>query len=187
MKTRDYSRVLRHAFLALGASMALLACAQADTSRAATVTRDGQQAWDAPERVVALVNDLRARNGVATVARDGRLDAAADALATYMARTGRLDHNADGTSPRERVKQRGYDYCKVSENIAFEYSSRGFSVDALARNFVGGWGESATHRANMLDPVVTQTGIGVARNGKGEYYAVQVFARPRAPGAACPR
>ena len=187
MKTRDYSRLLRHAFLALGASMALLACAQADTPRAATVTRDGQQASDAPQRVVALVNDLRARNGVATVARDSRLDAAADALAAYMARTGRLDHNADGSSARDRVQQRGYAFCKVSENIAFEYSSRGFSVDGLARNFVGGWSESATHRTNMLDPVVTQTGVAVARNAKGEYYGVQVFGRPRVPGAAGPR
>src|SRR5262245_9437035 len=39
---------------------------------------------------------------------------------------------------------------------------------------------SRTHRDTLLDPDVTETGVGVARNEKtGRYYAVQLFGRPK--------
>lgn len=142
-------------------------------------------------RVLALVNAFRADHGLPPLEREPQLDQAADYFAGYMADTGRLDHRADGTTPGARVKQRGYVYCNLAENIAMEYSSRGFAAEALARNFVEGWRDSPTHRANMLDRGATQTGLGIARNGAGEYYAAQLFGRPPVPGArkgqACPR
>ena len=147
-----------------------------------------------PERVEArvlyLVNELRSERGLKPLERDSRLDSAAEAFGKHMARTGVLEHTADGMTPAMRVKRRGYAYCVVSENIAYEYSSRGFSPDGLARNFVDGWRDSPTHRDNILDPLVTQTGLGIARNARGEFFAAQLFARPAAPGAgkrACPR
>ena len=142
-------------------------------------------------RLFVLVNELRAGHGSKPLEREARLDATADYFARYMASADNLDHRADGSTPAMRVKQRGYGYCVIAENIAYEYSSRGFTPEALARNFIEGWQESPTHRANILDPMVTQTGIGVARNAKNEYYAVQLFGRPLMPGAkkgaACPR
>jgi uncharacterized protein YkwD len=134
-------------------------------------------------RVLELVNDFRSEHDLEALQSEARLERTADYFSGYMARTGELDHRADGKTPAARVQQRGYRYCVVSENIAYEYSSRGFSADALARNFFNGWRESSTHRANILDPAVTQTGVGVARNSKGEYFAAQVFARPVAEKA----
>lgn len=142
-------------------------------------------------RVLALVNDLRTEHGLPALQRESTLDQTADYFAGYMARTERLDHRADGATPAGRVKQRGYVYCNLSENIAMEYSSRGFAAETLARDLVEGWRDSPTHRANILDRVATQTGVGISRNGKGEYYAAQLFGRPPVPGAkkgqACPR
>lgn len=137
-------------------------------------------------RLLALANDLRAGQGLGPLERESRLDQAADHLAAYMAGAGRLDHRADGSTPAARVKERGYAYCDLSENIAMEYASRGFTVERLASRLVQGWRDSPTHRANLLDRAVTQTGIGVARSAQGEYYATQVFARPRL-GARCAR
>ena len=144
-------------------------------------------------RVVALVNDFRAEHGLNPLEREPRLDQAAQYFGGYMADRRTLEHTADGNTPAARVKQLGYAYCVIAENIAYEYSSRGFTAERLARNFVEGWRDSPTHRANMLDAAVTQTGLGVARSGKGEYYAAQIFGRPpilvpgAKKGAACRR
>jgi uncharacterized protein YkwD len=134
-------------------------------------------------RVLSLVNELRGENGLKPLERERRLDAAAEHFGIYMASTGKLEHDADGRTPAARVKQQGYVYCVISENIAYEYNSRGFMADRLARNFVDGWRDSPPHRDNMLDDEVTQTGVAIARSERGEYYAVQLFGRPAVAGA----
>jgi uncharacterized protein YkwD len=133
---------------------------------------------DVEERVLALTNDLRSKSGIGPLAAEARLTDAARSFVRHIASTGRLEHDADGTTPAERVRKRGYAYCMVAENLASEYNSGGFTPENLARNFVQHWSESPTHRGNMLEPEITQIGIGVERNRSGEYYAVQVFARP---------
>jgi uncharacterized protein YkwD len=131
------------------------------------------------QSVLALTNAFRAESGLQALEAEPRLADAARSFAGYLASTGKLDHDADGTTPPERVKKRGYEYCIVAENLASEYSSAGFTPDALAQNVVQGWRASPTHRDNMLQADVTQIGVGVARSPKdGEYFAVQVFARP---------
>ena len=159
--------------------------------RVALARSDTEFAREVEARVHALVNALRAEHALAPLEREPRLDATAQYFGAQLAARGVLDHHADGATPAARVKQRGYVHCVLSENIAFEYSSRGFGVETLARSFVDGWRDSPTHRENMLDAAVTQTGIGIARNAAGEYYAAQVFARPALTGvprrAACPR
>ena len=129
--------------------------------------------------VFTLVNEARGEYGLQPLEREARLEATARYFADYVAASGRFDHQADGTTAAARVKQRGYDYCVLSENIAYEYSSRGFTAGRLARTFVEGWLQSPMHRQNILDGNVTQTGLGVSRNAKNEYFAVQLFARPR--------
>lgn len=177
----DYSRL---AFVLVAAVLTL-------TASSASAQKHSSFEQQVEARIHALVNHVRAEHGLHALEREARLDAAADYFGGYMARTGKLDHAADGSTPAARVKQRGYVYCAIAENIGYEYSSRGFTVERLARNFVEGWMESPAHRANILDTVVTQTGLGVARNGNGEYYAAQLFGRPLVPGAkkgaACPR
>lgn len=133
------------------------------------------------QRVTTLTNEFRAQNGLPALEREGRLTEAARAFAAYLASTGKLDHDADGTTPPDRVKKRGYNFCAVAENLASEYSSAGFAPNQLSANFVQGWRGSPTHRENMLLPDMTQVGVGIARSTKdGEYFAVQVFARPMA-------
>src|SRR5262249_23469979 len=92
----------------------------------------------------------------------------------------RYGHTADGSRPADRAKAHGYDYCILAENIAYQYSSAGFTADELAREFFHVWEQSPEHRKNMLDADVTDTGIGVAHSpDTGYFYAVQPFARPR--------
>ena len=132
------------------------------------------------ELAVRLTNEFRAQEGRQRVASNARLLDAARYFADYMAKTGRFGHEADGATPAARAKQHGYDYCVVSENIAYEYSSAGFATRELAQGFVEGWKRSPGHRRNMLDPDVTETAVAVAQGTPGHYYAAQLFGRPLA-------
>jgi len=134
---------------------------------------------DAERDVVARSNDLRRAQGLPPTLPDAALSASARAFADYMARTDRYDHDADGREPAERARASGYQACRVSENIAYQFSSAGFGSAALARGFIEGWIDSPGHRRNLLDPAATDTGVAVARSARsGRYYAVQMFGRP---------
>jgi uncharacterized protein YkwD len=138
-----------------------------DLARAATV-------------IISRTNSFRQDQGRQPVEIHPILTATAQDFATYMARTDRYGHSADGNQPAERAKQHGYAYCLVSENIAYQYSSAGFTPAELVSGFVEGWQQSPGHRQNMLAPEVTETGVAVAQSDEsGYYYAVQMFGRPQ--------
>jgi uncharacterized protein YkwD len=173
-RAAHYSDARSASWLALALLVLFSAAAAAqDRSVSAAFSTDVEQ------RVTALTNDFRQQNGLPPLELEARLTEAARYFAGYLASTGKLDHDADGTTPPERVKKRGYSYCAVAENLASEYNSAGFAPDRLSMSFVQGWRDSPTHRDNMLLPEITQIGVGVARSPKdGEYFGVQVFARP---------
>jgi uncharacterized protein YkwD len=130
--------------------------------------------------IVRLTNQFRGQKDRRRLRVNADLSRAAQYFANYLARTGKFSHTADGKEPWERTEQYGYDYCLVAENIAYRYSSAGFSTRELARGFMRGWRKSPGHRRNLLDPDTYDIGVGVAHSRKtGRYYAVQDFGRPR--------
>ena len=130
--------------------------------------------------VIVQTNELRRAEGRGALVSERRLEAAAREFAQYMARTDRYGHEADGREPAARAQAHGYEYCLVSENISYQYSSAGFRTGELGTRLVEGWKKSPGHRRNMLEAGVTHTGVAVARSSKSErYYAVQLFGRPR--------
>lgn len=130
--------------------------------------------------VLERTNDLRREQGLDTLAADARLQRAARYFAEYMARTDRFGHHADGAEPADRATRHGYEWCRVSENISYQYTSATFGTAELAERYVGGWKRSPGHRKNMLDRGDVHTAVAVARSDKsGRYYAVQMFGRPR--------
>ena len=64
-------------------------------------------------------------------------------------------------------------YKSVDENLAYN-----FGYNDPVRNAVEGWIKSDGHRKNM-EGQFNVTGIGVAKNAKGEYYFTQLFIRSR--------
>jgi hypothetical protein len=95
-------------------------------------------------------------------------------------RTNQMDHEADGHTPAERARAKGYDYCMVAENLAYLQSSTiRFSAEEIAERFVQGWIDSPGHRHNLVSPEATETAVAVARDASGtRTYAVQMFGRP---------
>jgi uncharacterized protein YkwD len=129
--------------------------------------------------IIQQTNAFRQEEKREPVKANAQLTATAQYFADYLARTDKFSHTADGKRPADRASEHGYAYCIIAENIAYEYDSRGFKTDELARKFVEGWKHSPGHRRNMLDPDVTETGVAAAYSSdSGSYYAVQMFGRP---------
>jgi len=149
---------------------------------------------DGPERrLLAAVNRERARRGLAPLAADSRLDAAAAAHSRAMAERGFFDHcDPDtGSLPWRRVEDAGYLWRAVGENVA---AGRSDAADVLAQ-----WLGSRGHRDNLLSRDFVETGIGYAsdpddrpgvrldrdgdcapdrRGGPYRHYWTMVFAAP---------
>jgi hypothetical protein len=137
-------------------------------------------AQEAARRIVEGANALRMAQGRGALEVSPELEKAALEFARYMAKTGKCGHGADGRQPVDRAKAQGYEPCIVAENIAYQYRSDGYDTATLAQDLVEGWKQSPEHRKNLLDPAPTQTGVGLARDKEGRYFAVQMFGLPKA-------
>jgi Cysteine-rich secretory protein family len=140
---------------------------------------------DLPQTEIAIVemtNAFRKESKLGEVKPNAALTAAARAFAEYLAKTGKFAHEADGRQPAQRALAQGYRYCVISENLAMNLDSRGFETRVLARDAVEGWKNSPGHRANMLQPTVTEIGVAVARapDQDPKFISVQLFGRPEA-------
>lgn len=139
-----------------------------------------QMVKQAAELIVEKSNDFRLEQGLGKVRSDGLLTGGAADLAGFMARTNKYGHTVDGRRPAERAEQHGYAYCAVTENIAWQSNSTGFTAAGLTEKFVEGWKASPEHRKNLLTTDVTDIGVAVAHSKEsGRNYAVQMFGRPK--------
>ena len=84
----------------------------------------------------------------------------------------------DGSTVDTRVTDFGYAFQKVGENLAAGHKT--------AKDAVNAWMESPGHRANLLDPAFTETGIAVKTGGDYGWYWVQEFGRPTATSNPSP-
>jgi uncharacterized protein YkwD len=134
----------------------------------------------AADEIIRRTNSFRYEHHLADVTSNDDLQKSAEYFAAYLARTDKFAHDADGNHPEDRAALSGYESCIVAENIAWQMRSTGFSTSELAHSFVESWQSSPPHRANMLDPDVTETGVAIGYSPRtNRYYAVQEFGRPK--------
>lgn len=133
-----------------------------------------------PGEIIALTNTERASNNAGVVTDDALLDAAAQAKANDMAAKGYFSHTGpDGKTPWQWIAGSGYKYQYAGENLAVRF------VDSV--DVVNAWMESPTHRANIVKPVYTEIGVGVAQGmyeGQSATFVVQYFGTPLGSGGA---
>ena len=135
---------------------------------------------EAAKQIFDATNRFRREEKRSELKENRQLAETAAYFARFMASTDKYGHEADGKTPADRAKEHKYDYCAIAENIAYVYSSEGYTTDEVAKGLVEGWKKSPGHRKNMLDPDVTEAGMAVAQSEKsGKYYGVQMFGRPR--------
>ncbi len=104
-------------------------------------------------QVVDLINFERTQAGLDPLQIDSQLSQAAQVHTESMANDDFFSHyGVDGSSPFERIRDRGYQYSTAAENIAAEYQTPEAVVEA--------WMGSAGHRANILNSNLTEIGVG---------------------------
>ena len=104
-------------------------------------------------QVLSLTNNERKKAGLKSLKLNNKLASAADLHSDSMAEDDFFSHTGiDGSSVGDRVKNVGYQYQTVGENIAAGYST--------ASAVVTGWMNSSGHRANILNADYAEIGIG---------------------------
>ncbi|MFD0417717.1 sigma-70 family RNA polymerase sigma factor [Streptomyces sp. NPDC127108] len=118
------------------------------------------------EKVLALVNDERAKAGCRPVKIDDRLSRAAQLHSEDMSENGYFDHTSqDGRSFADRATAQGYP-SPGAENIARGQNSPGSVMQS--------WMNSQGHRENILNCDLTTMGVGVVEK---DWTWTQVFGR----------
>jgi len=99
---------------------------------------------------------------------------AAQIHADQMAVHDQMAHSLPGArypEPADRLAAVGYRWQAYAENVAYGQGSPAAALDA--------WMRSSGHRANILNPGLTEIGAAVAIGPDGRPYWVQVFGNPR--------
>ncbi len=167
LRRRSLMFLLALALLAEGALVANLMSRQSGHEFLAAVIQS---------EIISLTNAERAKNKVAVVKENPLLDRSAQAKADNMAQLSYFSHNGpNGKTPWMWIDESGYNYQYAGENLAVRF------VDS--KDVVAGWMASPTHRANIIKPVYTDVGVGIAQGiyqGQPATFVVQFFAAPAA-------
>jgi uncharacterized protein YkwD len=134
------------------------------------------QTFNAERALLEDANRERVAQGLAPLHWNANLAAAAHAHALQMAQHNTLSHQFPGEAPlQDRARSAGARFTEVAENVAEGPSAEMIHVS---------WMHSPPHRANLLDPELTDIGIAIAVGAPGPgsgrspmLFAVQDFSQ----------
>ena len=128
----------------------------------------------AKQDIVDRTNALRKENGIAPLTTSDKLMQAAQVRADEMAAHTVYSHTRPDGQKFNTVTDCPY----MAENI-HRIADWTLSEQTLAEQAVADWNTSTTHHKNMLNPKLSEIGIGLARgvndNGNPCWYCVQLF------------
>jgi uncharacterized protein YkwD len=118
------------------------------------------------------VNEYRVSRGLQPLALHPLVSEVATAHSRKMA-TGKVPFGHDGFEKRLKTLRQSLPFSKAAENVGYNmgYPDPGSKA-------VKGWLHSPKHLENIQGDF-NLTGIGVAKNDKGEYYFTQIFLKQR--------
>ena len=120
------------------------------------------------KQVVALVNQERAKIGLAPLKDNSQLANVARTKSADMAANNYFSHTSPTYgSPFDMMKKFGITYNAAGENIAMGQPT--------AASVMTGWMNSPGHKANILSANFTEIGVGVAKDKDGSIYWTQQF------------
>jgi Cysteine-rich secretory protein family len=122
-------------------------------------------ATELEQRVVALINEERAAEGLSPLKIEAHLNSSAQSHSDWMGETGTFSHTGEGgSSATERIEGADFPLTgsrQTAENIAFISPTGEMDAGEVDRMHEGLM-ESAGHRANILDPNAAYVGVGLA-------------------------
>jgi uncharacterized protein YkwD len=124
------------------------------------------------QAVLTQINQYRASRKLAPLTLNATISGQARAHSQAMA-NGQVPFSHNGFQQRVATIARTIPYSRAAENVAY---NQGYSD--LVGQAVQGWLKSPGHLKN-IEGSFDLTGIGIAKNAKGEYYFTQIFIRRR--------
>jgi uncharacterized protein YkwD len=132
------------------------------TTTSSTTTPGPASVTDAYEtRILVLVNDARAQQGLSPLVASTCADTFAERWAPVLQQNGALSHQSLGPILTS---------CHAStagENVAYG--------NVTADEMMTMWMNSSGHRANILNPSFTAIGVAAVTDSSGRWYGVQDF------------
>ncbi len=129
------------------------------------------------QRLIELINQERTSRGLPALRVDQQLTLAALDHTLDMACNNFVEHyGSDGSTWFTRIQARGYPYAAAFENVAAGNPAFGGSADWVVEIL---WMNSQVHRENILNPNVTDIGVGYITNPAAKYvgYVTVNFAK----------
>ncbi|HEY4935695.1 MAG TPA: CAP domain-containing protein [Puia sp.] len=117
--------------------------------------------------ILQFVNDDRKQHGLLLLQINAMESSLASKHSQDMA-AGKVKFGHDGFNARAKAIQKSLGSYEIGENVA--------SGPMTAREVVDGWLNSPGHKKN-IEGNFTLTGIGYARDKKGDIYFTQIFSR----------
>ena len=118
--------------------------------------------------VLFLTNLERANAGLPSLVWSVELARLAEAHCADMADRGFFAHvTPEGVTPLDRARAAGIEFTGIAENIA--------AGQPDPSSVVQSWMNSPNHRANIMDPNLTELGIAYVRGGRYGIYWAQEF------------
>ena len=125
----------------------------------------GQENLSFAEQVVELVNAERAKEGLAPLTIDKKVQAAAQVRAVEI-KTSFSHTRPNGSSFATALKEQGVTYRRSGENIAWGQRT--------PKEVVNAWMNSSGHRANIMNKNFTKIGVGYYQHNGVNYWS-QLF------------
>lgn len=121
--------------------------------------------------ILNLVNQERAKHGLASLTLSSKLTSVATTKAYDMKDNNYFSHTSPNYgSPFQMMQDFGIKYSNAGENIA--------GGQKTPQEVMSAWLNSSGHRANILNKNYTQLGVGYAKGGSYGSYWVQMFIKP---------
>nr|WP_174733696.1 SafA/ExsA family spore coat assembly protein [Mesobacillus harenae] len=119
-------------------------------------------------QVIQLTNQERSKNGLKPLASNWELSRVARYKSADMRDKNYFAHNSPTYGdPFQMMKSFGITYRRAAENIA--------AGQRTPQEVVQAWMNSPGHRKNILDPNLTQIGVGYVKGGSYGHYWTQMF------------
>ncbi|MCQ6558792.1 CAP domain-containing protein [Paenibacillus mendelii] len=123
------------------------------------------------QEIVRLVNEERAKQGLAPLTENSELSRVALFKSQDMRDQGYFSHDSPSYgSPFDMMRAFHIDYSYAGENIAAGQTD--------AQDVMNAWMNSPGHRENIMSPNFTEIGIGYCTGGKMNHYWTQQFIKP---------
>lgn len=126
-----------------------------------------------PEEIIALTNQTRETAGLKALTANQLLTQAAIAKGRAILKSQTFKHNIDNKKFSSWIRDVGYNYSYVGENLAIDFLTSQTVVEA--------WENSLRHKKNLLSPYYREIGVA-ATQGKFQdqdtTVVVQIFGSP---------